>query len=132
MRTVTQKVAVSTAATSMRLMNIAREAACAVAETSMAAFAEGRWAQTETATQAYALTVNILSLEAELGPVCEASFAERHIRAMSQSAHLVIQHARLALNSGEARLSRVVDWQLLDGGMEDALVPAYALIAQAA
>ena len=126
------KVAVGNTATSTRLIDIAREAACAVAETAMTAFAEGRWTTDGMGAQAYQLTVSILTLESELGPVCEACFAERHIRAMAQAAHLVIQHARLAMNSGEAQLSRILDWQLLDGGIEDALVPAYALILQAA
>ena len=128
----TSKATATPAATSMRLLNIAREAACAVAEASMTVFAEGRWTNNEMGAQAYALTVSILTLESELGPVCEACFAERHIRAMAQAAHLVIQHARLAVASGEALVSRISDWQLMDGCMEDALVPGYALIAKAA
>lgn len=132
MLTATVKTGRCTAAPSTLLLNIAREAACAVAESAMTVFGEGRWAPTDMARQAYALTVNILELEAEIGAVCEACFAETRIRAMAQNAHLIIQHARLALASGEATISRILDWQLLDAGMEETLVPAYAIVLQAA
>lgn len=114
--------------TSAAIMGIARDAACAVADVAIAAMTEGRWADTPHRAQAYQLSVQVLALEAELGPVCDATFAQRHISAMANAAHLVVQHARLDADNGNACLSRTADWQLTDGCMDDALVPAYALV----
>jgi len=117
---------------STAVMGVARDAATAVADACLGAIAEGRWATTPHAAQAYQLSIQVLALEAELGPVCEAAFAERHIRVMANAAHLVVQHAREDAARGMATLSRSADWQLLDGNMDEALVPAYAIVVLAA
>lgn len=114
------------------MLSIAREAAVAVADTALGVVTSGRWMPTEHCTQGYKLAMNILELEANLGAVCEASFAEASIRAMAENAHCIIGHARFDAAMGNASLSRIADWQLTDGCIEDALVPAYAIIALAA
>lgn len=114
------------------MLGVVRDAATAVADTAVAAIDGGRWIPTPHAVQAHRLASTILALDGELGPVCDPVFAERHVQAMAEAAHLIMQHARIDQDKGWADLSRVLDWQLIDGCMDDVLVPAYAIVAIAA
>lgn len=112
-----------------QILDAARTAAVNVAETAMAVFASGRWATTMEGQQAYALATQILVLEAEMGPVCHADFAARHIRTMAEAAHLLVQTARMERDAGNAMISRIVDAWLIDCQVDQLLVPAYAIVA---
>lgn len=117
---------------SQALLPIARDAATAVADAAATAIGAGRWIPTPHALQSLHLARSILALDAEIGPGRDPAACEGHVQAMAESAHLIMRHARIDQDKGWADLSRVLDWQLLDGCMEDALVPAYAIVAVAA
>lgn len=114
------------------MLRVAREAACAVADAALEVVTSGRWMPTKQCSQAYTLSMNILELEASLGAVCEARYAVSIVAKMAENAHQIIGYARYDASMNDAMLSRTTDWQLIDGCMEDALVPAYTIVAIAA
>ena len=111
------------------IQTTARTAAVCVADAAMNVFTQGRWTPTVVGEQAYMLATQILVIEADMGPVCDAAYAEPRIMHMAQAAHMLVQIARAEGSVGNARISPSADAWLVDCGVDEMLVPAYAIVA---
>ena len=130
MRNATQPVrSHASAKPNQGLMSRARQAAVSIAATAVSIFASGRWAATEKGLQSYQLATMILVREAEMGVICEESFATQQISIMAQAAHQIVQNAREEQHAGNFAIDLATDFDVVDPGIDMYLIPAYGLMA---
>lgn len=110
-------------------LHVVREIAVDVARAALVVIQERRWAQTPRSVDAYAKCIAIVTIDDDLGAVCDADYAEMRIRDMAEAAHGIVQAARADLADGMAFISRVLDCDLVDPTFDDALACVYAVVA---
>ena len=108
---------------------IVREISLDVARAAVAVIHERRWAATPRAAEAYGRAIAVITIDNDLGAVCDADYADMRVREMAEAAHAIVQAARADFLEGMTLISRILDADLVDPLLDHALAPAYAVVA---